>query len=226
MAASFAQFANTWANVDGEMALLHQMQAARREFMLQHLIKGMEGQRGLDVGCGGGINAIDLASLGYDMTAIDCEQDLINVAQNQANDRHLMIDFQVASIAQFQPSELFDFICCYEVLEHVDDPQKSCQQLLSWLKPGGLIFISTINKTLRGYLVAIGLGEYLLKYLPIGTHDFEKFISHQDLNHFLAPAFCHDIRGMIYNPLERRFFLGESLSVQYIGVWRKEDDHR
>lgn len=221
MSASFAKFANTWADVDGEMALLHQMQSARREFMHQHL-KGLAGHRGLDVGCGGGINAIDLASIGYDMTAIDCEIDLVNVAKNQAKDRHLMIDFQVASVEHFEPKELFDFICCYEVLEHVNDPQKNCQKMFSWLKPGGVIFISTINKTLMGYLVAIGLGEYLLKYLPIGTHEFEKFIPHHDLNQFLAPALCRDIRGMIYNPLERRFFLGESLSVQYIGVWQKE----
>lgn len=220
MTTSFAQFANTWADIDGEMALLHQMQAARREFMHQHL-KARE-QLGLDVGCGGGINAMDLASLGYDMTAIDCEQALIDVAQNQAKERHLIIDFQRAAVQDFQPKELFDFLCCYEVLEHVHDPQNSCQKMLSWLKPGGLIFISTLNKTLIGYLVAIGFAEYVLKYLPIGTHEFEKFIPHNDLNHFLSPALCRDIRGMIYNPIERRFFLGESLSVQYIGVWQKE----
>lgn len=179
------------------------------------------GARGLDVGCGGGINTLDLAAHGYDMTGIDCESALIDVARTQADKQQLCVHWSVAQAQDLPRDELFDFICCYEVLEHVNDLESTCRCLLNSLKPGGFLFISTLSQTLKSYITAITLGEYLLRYLPIGTHEFEKFIKPGTLNKLLAPALCLDLCGMIYNPFEKKFFLGESLSVQYIGVWQK-----
>ena len=201
------------------MALLHRMQPARRDFMRQYLPEGS--LRGLDVGCGGGINTIDMARLGHSMLGLDSEKELIAVAEKEASEQHLIIDWHCQKIEDFAPQELFDFICCYEVLEHLENPELACQFMLRWLKPGGLIFCSTLNKTLLSYVVAIGLGEYLLRALPIGTHEFEKFIPPQKMHAMLRPAICQELRGLIYNPLEKTFFLGETTCVQYIAVWWK-----
>lgn len=218
---SFAPFAATWTDPQGEMALLHQMQPARRQFLREHLAP--QHRTGLDVGCGGGVNALDLARLGYHMEAIELEQELIDVAQKESDTQQLVIKWQQSSIEDFQPQNQYDFICCYEVLEHLDEPEVACSKMLSWLKPGGLIFCSTLNQTLLSYVIAIGAAEYLLRELPIGTHEFEKFLPPQKLTAALLPAECQELRGMIYNPLEKTFFLGESLSVQYIGAWKKPD---
>jgi 2-polyprenyl-6-hydroxyphenyl methylase/3-demethylubiquinone-9 3-methyltransferase len=119
----FANFADSWEDPEGAMALLHRMQQARSLFMRSYL--PATAKLGLDIGCGGGINTLDLARCGYEMTGIDSESSLIAVAQKQSDKQHLLVQWHHSCITEFHPPELYDFICCYEVLEHVRDPSEA-----------------------------------------------------------------------------------------------------
>jgi 2-polyprenyl-6-hydroxyphenyl methylase/3-demethylubiquinone-9 3-methyltransferase len=216
---SFARFAETWLDKKGEMALLHAMNEVRIPFVLKYITPG---QHGLDVGTGGGLVPLSLVPRGIKMEGLDQEQALIDVAVAAACHRQLSILYHCSSVENFVPTQQYDFITCFEVIEHVDDFKLVCNHLISWVKPGGWLFFSTINRTLSAYLGVIVGAEYILKWLPQRTHSFAQFIKPQELMQALDPCVCYSLRGMLFNPLDsNQFFLGESLSVNYIGAWRK-----
>lgn len=214
----FEKFAENWHNPSAEMSLLHQMNQLRIPYVLSFINKKM---KGLDVGTGGGLVPLSLAKHDVLCDGIDIEQKLIEVAQREAQQNSLSIKFICSSVESYETSEQYDFITCFEMLEHVENPDFVVKKMMSWLKPGGLLFISTINRTLAAYMATIIVAEYILKWLPVSTHSYEKFITPQELQSYLEPSIPMDLRGIIYNPLEKsKFFLGSSLSVNYIGVWK------
>jgi 2-polyprenyl-6-hydroxyphenyl methylase/3-demethylubiquinone-9 3-methyltransferase len=215
----FEKFAATWFDEKGEMALLHAMNKVRIPFVLKAINTH---DHGLDVGTGGGLVPLALSAQGIKIEGLECEQALIDIARDQARRLKLPILYHHSAVEEFEPSTLYDFITCFEMLEHVSDPQAVCQRLVSWVKPGGWLFFSTINRSLAAYLSAIIAAEYVLRWLPLTTHSFEQFIKPQELIAYLEPCVCKEARGLIFNPFDASpFFLGSSLNINYIGAWQK-----
>lgn len=219
----FSQFAQSWSDPNGPMVFLHRMQAARIAFIEKAISEcSSPSLYGLDLGAGLGLVSEELAKKGHLIDSVELEKSLCEEAQkrhmgNGLSDRVRVI---CSSAETYAPSECYDFIVCLEMLEHVDNPQELCQKMISWLKPGGSLILSTLNRTNCAYFTAILGAEWILNILPKGTHDFQKFITPEELNHWTDPLLCRKIKGLIYNPLEKQFFLGESLSVNYIGHWK------
>ncbi len=219
MAGFFSQFSQSWADPMGPMVFLHRMQGARMGFIRQALDSSGP-LIGLDLGSGVGMVSAELAKLGHIIDSVEQEPDLIAQAQCLHGEHSVSINWIVSEAESFQPKQSYDFIVCLEMLEHVEDPEGLCQKMVSWLKPNGQLILSTINRTNRAYIAAILGAEYWCKILPIGTHEFEKFLKPEELNHYTAPLICQKIQGLIYNPLEKIFFLGQSLAINYIGLWK------
>ncbi len=219
MAGFFAQFAQSWMDPSGPMVFLHRMQKARLAF-IEEAMGGQKGLVGLDLGSGMGLVSVELAKMGHLVDSVEKEEELIHAAKQAHGEFGDRIRWICSPIESFEPRQLYDFIVCLEVLEHTSDPQGLCQKMIPWLKPGGHLILSTINRTNCAYFVAILGAEYIAQLLPKGTHDFERFLKPEELNHYTDPLICQRIRGLIYNPLEKSFFLGNSLSINYIGHWK------
>jgi len=219
MSGFFSQFATSWVDPVGPMIFLHRMQTARVQF-IKNSLGNKKNLMGLDLGAGIGQLSQELAKMGHYVDCVEQESELIMQAKVLHAEHSDRITFFESRAEDFQPLQKYDFIVCMEMLEHVDDPVVLCQQMISWLHPGGSIIMSTINRTTQAYSAAILGAEYILKILPIGTHEFEKFITPHELNHYMEPLICQNIKGLIYNPFEKTFFIGQSLSINYIGEWR------
>jgi 2-polyprenyl-6-hydroxyphenyl methylase/3-demethylubiquinone-9 3-methyltransferase len=211
----FAQLANEWWDIQGPLRTLHDINPVRLEFITQHI--NLKGIQVLDVGCGGGILCEAMAKAGANVTGIDAEHDTLVVATQHAQNNQLDVEYQCIPIEDFESKE-FDVITCMEMLEHVQNPAlvlKHCKRLL---KPGGLLFVSTISRTLKAYASAIIAAEYLLKLLPKQTHDYNKFINPSELLAIARSLDLNllDMKGMNYNPLLRTGSLREDVSVNYL----------
>lgn len=225
--AKFNALADRWWQADGPMAPLHWMNPARLAFITKALAgRGpAKNMRGLDLGCGAGLLTEPLARLGYRMTALDGAADAVRVAQQRAQAEGLMINYQVGEVpAHKLPQGSFDFVTALEIIEHVDDAPAFLRAALAPLKVGGLLFLSTLNRTLKSRLLAIVGAEYVLRLLPLGTHDYDKFIKPSELVQILAEAGATtaQISGLHFNPLRRQFSLrDDDLAVNYILVAQK-----
>lgn len=223
----FAKMAASWWDLNGDFKPIHQLNPLRLNYILQHS-NGLNGKKVLDVGCGGGILSESMAKSGANVTGIDMSPQPLAVAKQHAQDNNLIIDYQQSTIEDFlqqhqqRQAEKFDVITCMEMLEHVPDPLSiihSCRQLL---KPDGVLFMSTINRTLKAWVLVVIGAEYILKMLPQGTHDYEKFIKPAELL-----AYCDQVgltsqqlKGYHYNPLTGNFWLNDDVSANYWGVFR------
>jgi 2-polyprenyl-6-hydroxyphenyl methylase/3-demethylubiquinone-9 3-methyltransferase len=179
----------------------------------------------IDVGCGGGILSESLAKLGANVTGIDMGNEPLNIAKLHALESELTIDYQKITAeekAQISPVA-FDVVTCMEMLEHVPDPASVINACAALVKPGGLVFFSTLNKTIKSFLLAIVAAEKLLKLVPNGTHDHDKFIKPSQLINWAESAGlqCIDASGIHYNPLSENHKLIDSLEVNYILCCRK-----
>ena len=183
----FQKLADTWWDTNGDMAPLHKYNPARlgyiRERIVSHFEKDtqsftpLENLSVLDVGCGGGILSEPLCRMGGMVTGIDVTEKLINVANLHAQQGGLSIDYRHTSAETLaENGEQFDVVICSEVIEHVPNPQSLVSTLSKVLKPNGILFISTINRTYKSYALAIVGAEYVLRWLPKGTHQWEKFL--------------------------------------------------
>ena len=178
------------------------------------------GKKIIDVGCGGGILAESMAKIGAQVSGIDMGTEPLNVAKLHALETGLTIDYQkiTAEEKALQAPHTFDAVTCMEMLEHVPDPSSvvnACSQLV---KPGGLVFFSTLNKTLKSYLLAIIAAEKIFKLVPDGTHDHHSFIRPSQLISWASnnDLDCIDTAGIHYNPLTENHKLITSLDVNYI----------
>jgi 2-polyprenyl-6-hydroxyphenyl methylase/3-demethylubiquinone-9 3-methyltransferase len=222
--AKFEKVANHWWDLDGDFKPLHQINPLRLQFIIQHM-QDLWGKKIIDVGCGGGILTESMAKIGAQVSGIDMGTEPLNVAKLHALETGLTIDYQkiTAEEKALQAPQTFDAVTCMEMLEHVPDPASvvhACSQLV---KPGGLVFFSTLNKTLKSYLLAIIAAEKIFKLVPDGTHDHQHFIrpsqliswaSNDDLN-------CIDTAGIHYNPVTENHKLIASLDVNYILCCKK-----
>lgn len=216
--AKFEALAARWWDRNSEFKPLHEINPLRMSYIDSKI--NLAGKQVLDIGCGGGILAEAMAHRGAKVTGIDMGEAPLAVAKLHLLESGLTIDYLHASAEQFAKHHPagFDVVTCLEMLEHVPDPAsvlQACQQLL---KPGGHLFVSTINRNPKSYLFAIIGAEYLLRLLPRGTHDYQKFIKPSELARYARAAGFELIgeRGMTYNPFSKKYRLADDVDVNYL----------
>ncbi|MBI1912271.1 MAG: bifunctional 2-polyprenyl-6-hydroxyphenol methylase/3-demethylubiquinol 3-O-methyltransferase UbiG [Deltaproteobacteria bacterium] len=220
----FEKYGQEWWNPAGKLFSLHRINPLRFDYFSAK-IDGLGGKRLLDIGCGGGLLAERFANAGAIVTGIDLSPVAIDAAKRHAAETGLQIDYKVSSPPQFvtQNTEPFDIIVCAEVLEHVDDLRGFLRDALSMLKPGGLFFFGTINKTMKARLLALFVAEDLLNMVPKGTHDYNRFVKPSILKLILEENGVEivELKGMTYDPLKLEFKISNDTSVNYLGYARK-----
>ena len=187
----------------------------------------LAGKKVLDVGCGGGILSEAMAQRGANVTGIDMGEAPLNIARLHALESGVSVDYKqipVEQLAAQMPGE-FDVVTCLEMLEHVPDPASIIKACHTLVKPGGMVFFSTINRNPKAYAMAILGAEYLLRMLPAGTHDYDKFIKPSELTRWCRAAELQviDMTGMVYNPLTKDYRLkDQDVDVNYLVATVKE----
>jgi 2-polyprenyl-6-hydroxyphenyl methylase / 3-demethylubiquinone-9 3-methyltransferase len=220
----FGSMAERWWDEQGEFKTLHDINPLRLEFIQRYA--ALEGQRYVDVGCGGGILTEALARSGADATGIDLSEDLIDVADLHGLESGINVHYQKTSaedLANQQP-ENFDHVTCMEMLEHVPNPGSIINACATLVKPGGMVFFSTLNRKPKAYVLAIVAAEQLLKMLPKGTHNYKTFIKPSELCQS-ARTCGLTLQGMVgieYNPFTKRFSLSKDMDVNYIAAFKRE----
>ena len=216
----FNSLASRWWDKNSEFKPLHDMNPIRVNYIDQR--SPLAGKRVLDIGCGGGILCEALAQRGADVTGIDMADNSLKVAKLHSLDSGLSINYQLTTAEEFASNtaiEPFDMITCLEMLEHVPDPSSIINACQTLLKPEGDLFLSTINRNPKSYMLAILGAEYVLNLLPRGTHQYEKFIKPSELGKCLrANRFSiQNLSGLLYNPMTKNFKLSETdTDVNYL----------
>ena len=226
--ARFAALAEEWWNPDGPYGPLHRMTPVRVEYVRDRLasrfgrdrasLRSLKGLELLDVGCGGGILAEPLARLGAAVTGIEPAPESVAVARAHAAAAGLDIAYRAATAEQLRAEGArFDAVIASEVVEHVADPAAFVRTLADLARPGGLVLLSTLNRTLKSFALAIVGAEVVLRWIPVGTHDWKKFVTPGELEGFCRDAGLDvaDVTGMIYDPLRGTWRLGRDASVNY-----------
>ena len=227
----FSALAETWWDPHGPFKPLHKLNPTRLEFIRSELArhfnlkaKGdqpLKGLKVLDIGCGGGLLSEPVARLGATVTGIDAAEKNIHVAALHARQMGLAIDYRaISGEALAKGRERFDIILNMEVLEHVADMTSFLSACRKLLKKSGCMLFSTINRTPKAYLFAILGAEYILKWLPRGTHTFEKFIKPSELDRLLTETGFElaELKGFEYSPLAAEWKITRDCSVNYIGM--------
>ena len=222
----FEELAARWWDPHSEFKPLHEINPLRLDYIDR--IAPLAGKKVLDVGCGGGILSESMAARGAHVTGIDMGEAPLQVARLHLLESGLAITYEripVERLAAEQP-ESFDMVTCMEMLEHVPDPASVVEACSRLVKPGGHVFLSTINRNPKSYLFAIIGAEYLLKMLPKGTHDFAKFIRPSELTGWIRHAGLKniDLSGLSYNPFTRVYSLGSDVDVNYMVAAVKSDN--
>tara|TARA_B100001057_G_scaffold481898_1_gene556481 strand:+ start:3314 stop:4042 length:729 start_codon:yes stop_codon:yes gene_type:complete len=224
----FSKLAEEWWDVNGKFKPLHMFNPVRIEYITEKIkehfkIKNnnsnyLQGLKILDIGCGGGLMSEPMSRLGASVTGIDASEKNINVAKIHSEENGLKIKYNCTSPENLKNSEKYDVILNLEVVEHVDNIElyiESCEKLLA---ANGLMFTATLNRSLTSYIKAIIGAEYILRWLPIGTHDWNKFIKPEELVNYLSKVKLKtaDIKGLNFNPLTNKWKRSNDLSVNYI----------
>jgi 2-polyprenyl-6-hydroxyphenyl methylase/3-demethylubiquinone-9 3-methyltransferase len=223
--AKFSELAHKWWDPESEFRPLHQINPLRLGW-IEQCAGPLDGRRIVDVGCGGGILSEAMARKGAQVLGVDLAERSLKVAQLHAmeagidNVRYREVAAEV--LADEQPGQ-FDIVTCMEMVEHVPDPAAIVAACAKMVKPGGWVFLSTLNRNPKSFLFAIVGAEYLLRLLPAGTHEYAKFIRPSELATWSRSAGLDVLhtRGMEYNPLTRRYWLSGDTSVNYLLACRK-----
>jgi 2-polyprenyl-6-hydroxyphenyl methylase / 3-demethylubiquinone-9 3-methyltransferase len=216
--AKFDALSHRFWDERGEFRPLHLLNPVRARFVAERM--NLKDARALDVGCGGGLLSESLARAGARVTGIDLAPGMIEVARLHALEQHLDIDYRVLAVDSLADSEpgAYDVVVCMEMLEHVPQPAAILGAFARLVKPGGHLFVSTINRNLKSFALAIVGAEYLLRLLPRGTHEYERLIRPAELARW-ARAAGFDLRelaGMEFNPLSEQCRLTRDVSVNYL----------
>jgi 2-polyprenyl-6-hydroxyphenyl methylase/3-demethylubiquinone-9 3-methyltransferase len=225
----FARLAGEWWDMRGKFRALHRIGPARltflrdemrRHFALPHAgMRPLHGLSVLDVGCGGGLICEPLSRLGARVTGLDPAAENVEAARRHADGQSLDIDYRAGRVEDLaRDGKVFDAVVCLEVVEHVPEPGAFLTACAVLVRPGGLLLLSTLNRTIKAYLLAIIGGEYVLRWLPIGTHQWERFVTPDELSRHLRVAGLEAplIRGLIYNPLADTWSIGSDTDVNYM----------
>lgn len=214
----FAALAHKWWDTQSEFKPLHDINPLRLNYIDQHA--GLVGKTVLDVGCGGGILAESMARHGARVTGIDLGEKALGVAKLHQLESGVEVDYRCVAVEVLaaEQAETYDVVTCMEMLEHVPDPASIIAACAALVKPGGLVFFSTLNRNPKSYLFAVIGAEYLLNLLPKGTHEYDKFIKPSELSHWCRNAALevNEVIGMSYNPFSKQYSLGQDVSVNYI----------
>lgn len=219
----FSKLAALWWNEQGSMGMLHRINPLRLTFITDQV--DIAGKRVIDVGCGGGILTESLARAGAEATGIDLSNQTLEIAKLHAAAVGIKADYRLKSCEEMAAAypEQFDVVCCMEMLEHVPDPRSIVEACAKLLKPGGYVFFSTIDRSLKAFLFAIIGGEYVLRILPRGTHAYKDLIKPSELYRWSHQngLRLQQVSSFIYNPFTRRFRLRKGADVNYITCYRK-----
>ena len=234
--ARFAALAGEWWDPDGPLRPLHALGPARLAYVRARIdnhfgidpdtLKPLAGRTVLDVGCGGGLVSEPLARMGGAVTAIDAAAENIEVARLHGREQGLNIDYRAMTAEDLlETGERFDLVTALEIIEHVTDPAAFVESCAGLLKPGGLVLLSTLNRTPKAWLMAIAGAEYVMRWLPRGTHDWKKFIKPSEL-----AAMCRQAgltldhqQGLVFNPVEFAWSLSDTdLDVNYLASAHRE----
>ncbi len=228
----FSKIADEWWNPEGKFKPLHKFNPTRIKYIKENIInnfnlknksKPLSGIKILDIGCGGGLLSEPMSRMGANVTGIDASDKNIKIAKLHSKKNKLKINYLCSSPEKLKIEKKFDVILNMEVVEHVEDIDfflKSCSKLL---KKNGLMFVATINKTLKSYVFAIVGAEYVLRWLPIGTHEWEKFVKPEDLKKILMKydLSLNKLEGMNFNIIKDEWNISRDLSVNYIAKFIK-----
>jgi len=230
----FSRLASEWWNPRGKFRPLHQIGPPRLSFIHDSAValfgrdpkalRPLSGLTAVDIGCGGGLVSEPLARMGATVTAIDPSEKNIAIARSHAEGQGLTIDYRPARVGDLVREQLsFDIVACLEVVEHVPDPAKFIGECAELVKPGGLAVFSTLNRTFKAWALAIVGAEYVLGWLPRGTHQWDRFITPDELAAYARAAGLDDIRleGITYNPLQDVWSRNPDTDVNYLMSARK-----
>ena len=221
--ARFEKLAARWWDPDGESRPLHDLNPVRAAYVAG--LADLRGAKVADVGCGGGLLSEALARAGANVTAIDLGAKLIEIAKLHLFESNLTVDYRVQSSTELADAEggTFDAVCCMELIEHVPDPLVLVRDLAALLKPGGRLFLSTLNRTPAAFGAAIVGAEYLMRLLPRGTHHYAQFLKPSEVAGMLRHVGLEleDIKGLAYNPITRNASLSGNTAVNYVLCARK-----
>jgi 2-polyprenyl-6-hydroxyphenyl methylase/3-demethylubiquinone-9 3-methyltransferase len=224
----FSRISEQWWDAKGKFAPLHSMNPVRIEYIRDTILKHFEDINSLsllDIGCGGGLIAEPMARLGAKVTAIDAAEKNIAVASLHAEKMALDIDYRCTTAEDLaKAGEKFDVVLSLEIVEHVADINLFIKSACELLKPNGIIILSTLNRTVKSYALAIVGAEYIMRMLPIGTHTWSKFLRPSELCHILEENHIEvtELMGMVMNPLSQKWHLdSKDLAVNYLVVGKK-----
>ena len=228
----FSQISSEWWDPEGKFKPLHKFNPIRIKYIKNNIINNfniktrirpLENIDILDIGCGGGLLSEPMSKLGANVTGIDASEKNINVANFHAKKNKLKINYICASPEKLILKKKFDIVLNMEIVEHVDDVNFFINKSSEFLKKNGLMFIATLNKTLKSYIFAILGAEYILRWLPVGTHNWEKFIEPSKLIKFGEnnSLKLEKIDGMIFNPVFKEWKISKDKSVNYIAKFKK-----
>lgn len=234
----FTKMAASWWDPHGDFRPLHKLNPTRIRFLTEQIAKHFErdldarkpfdGLKILDVGCGGGLVCEPLARLGAQVTGVDATPANIPVAQIHAEQMGLDIDYRVATVADLvEAGERYDAVLALEIIEHVNDPPAFVADVTGARANGGLVFMSTFNKTIRSFALGIVAAEYVLQWLPKGTHDWNRFVTPAEMfkmveDNGLRPQ---QIKGFMFNPLLDKWMLTDDTGVSYIASFKSPLEH-
>ena len=224
----FGALAQRWWDPQGPQKALHAMNPVRLQYVADALrVAGerLDGARVLDVGCGGGLFSEALAGEGATVLALDLSPDLLKVARLHGLESGAKVDYRLQSVEALAAEALgsFDVVACMEMLEHVPDPAAIVEACAALLRPGGRLFLSTLNRTPAAFALAIVGAEYVARLLPKGTHQYRDFIKPSELGAWLRAAglVLEDVRGLAYEPWRNAARLSSRADVNYLACARK-----
>ena len=228
----FSKIAKEWWNPNGKFKPLHNFNPIRIKYIKDNIIKDFNIKTSskpfknikiLDIGCGGGLLSEPMCRLGASVVGIDASKKNIEVAKFHAKKNGLKIDYRIASPEKLKTNIKFDVILNMEIVEHVEDINFFIKESSKLLKKNGVMFIATLNKTLKSYAFAIIGAEYILKWLPIGTHEWEKFVKPNDLINISKNnnLILKKLNGMKFNILNNNWKVSDDTSVNYIAKFLK-----
>ena len=228
----FTRLADEWWDPFGKFRPLHKFNPVRIKYIKDFIVntnsiklnkKPLKNLEILDIGCGGGLLSEPMCKLGANVTGIDASNKNIAIAKLHAKKSNLKINYLCCSPENFRCKKKFDVVLNMEIVEHVKDINFFLNKSSAFLNKKGLMFIATLNKTLQSYIFAIIGAEYILKWLPIGTHDWEKFVKPEELITICGKNNLNFIKsnGVKFNPLKNSWSLNKDLSINYISVFKK-----